>query len=88
MAHSAETSAGFVIKNIGDVISSTPTKTRIRESAYDAIGKGHFWMHGSCGNIQNWKLKGTDGLQKNLLSIKAIDNETEWKVSININRCE
>lgn len=86
--NSNDTQAGFVFTKKYKLNDPHSMQARIAQDAYTAFTVGHFWLEGHCGNIENWKLKGTDGLQKKLLTITPVDNEKEWKVIININCCE
>lgn len=85
---SIDTKARFVFTKKYKLIDPPSMQARITEDAYEAFASGHFWLQGICGNIDNWKFKGTEGLQKSLLAITPVDTEKEWKVIITINRCE
>ena len=75
-----EAKGGFTLEG-GSIAPQSTLTLKISESAYDAIRAGNFILEGACGDVTNWKVAGAT------LSQNAVEDQSEWKVSISITGC-
>lgn len=81
---SADAPAIFGIKLKAIPITQS-LRENIREETYSAIATGHFFLNGHCGDNKAWEIKGRDGVNANILSIKTV--EQEMRVNIIVHKC-